>query len=214
MIDEHLGAARDCRTVNVRAGLAALDTANVRWDSAAQGWVVSGYAHPMNECSSPTGMTIRPAGPGDADGITRIYMESAHYHASLDPGRYGIPDAEFIKARYREGRQHPPDRSREAITLIAEMNNEIAGFVDARLSRSPDPMHREMLYCHIVEIAISNQHQGKGLGAQLLRAAEDWGRERGADLASLEYLAANQRAQLFYEQLGYGTGSIIAIKWL
>ena len=166
----------------------------------------------MNERSSSTGINIRPANSQDANGIAGIYMESAHYHASLDPERYGIPDAEFIKARYREGRQHPP--SEEAVTLVAAMNNEIVGFVDARLSRSPDPMHREMLYCHIVEIAVSNQHQGKGLGAQLLRAAEDWGRERGADLASLEYLAANQRAQLFYEQLGYGTGSIIAIKWL
>ena len=28
MIDEHLGAARDCRNVNIRAGLESLDTAN------------------------------------------------------------------------------------------------------------------------------------------------------------------------------------------
>ena len=168
----------------------------------------------MNERSSSTGITIRPARSEDAGGITRIYLESAHYHAGLDPERYGIPDAQAIKARYREGRQIPHNTSGEAITLIAELNSEVVAFVDAQLSRSPDPMHREMLYCHIVEIAVSQRHQGEGVGAQLLHAAEDWGREQGADLASLEYLASNQRAAVFYERLGYRAGSTIAIKRL
>ncbi len=88
------------------------------------------------------------------------------------------------------------------------------GFVDVRLTRSPDPMHREMLYCHTVEIAVSSSHRRHGVGALLLQAAEAWGRGQGAQLASLEYLAANQRAELFYERLGYRAGSIVAIKRL
>jgi hypothetical protein len=37
-------------------------------------------------------MTIRPAVPDDADRITRLYLESAEHHASLDPERYfGYP---------------------------------------------------------------------------------------------------------------------------
>jgi GNAT superfamily N-acetyltransferase len=48
----------------------------------------------------------------------------------------------------------------------------------------------------------------------LLQAAEDWGRRQGAELASLEYLAANQRASLFYERLGYHPASVMAIKSL
>ena len=157
---------------------------------------------------------IRPSTSQDADDITRVYMESAEYHAGLDAERYWIPEAMEISARYREGRQHPPDADADAITLIAEMSDEIVGFVDARLTQSPDPMHRQMVYCYVVEIAVSSRHQGRGLGAQLLSAAEDWGRRQGAELASLEYLAANKRAGLFYERLGYRAGSIIAIKRL
>jgi ribosomal protein S18 acetylase RimI-like enzyme len=160
----------------------------------------------------PAEPLVRPAQPSDADALTRVYLESAHYHAGLDPGRYWIPDAQAISARYREGRQHPPESAAESITLVAEADAQIVGFVDARLTQSPDPMHREMLYCHIVEIAVSTKYQGRGVGAQLLRAAEDWGRKQGAEMALLEYLAANQRAALFYERLGYRPGSINAIK--
>lgn len=157
-------------------------------------------------------ITIRPATAEDAGGITRVYLESADYHAGLDPERYWIPDADAIRARYRQGRRHPPHT--EAITLIAELVGEIVGFVDVRLQRSPDPMHREMLYCHIVEIAVSSRVRGQGIGAQLLRAAEDWGREHGADLASLEYLVNNKRAAALYERLGYRAAAVTATKRL
>jgi ribosomal protein S18 acetylase RimI-like enzyme len=159
-------------------------------------------------------ITIRPAVPDDANGITRVYLESADYHAGLDPERYWTPAADAISARYREGGQHPPDADGNAITLVAELSGEIVGFVDARLTQSPDPMHREMTYCYIVEIAVSARYQKQGIGRQLLRAAEDWGRAQGAQLASLEYLAINKRAAAFYERLGYRPGSIVAIKRL
>src|SRR5262249_30757606 len=149
----------------------------------------------------------------------RAYIESAEHHAQLDPERYAIPAVEVIAARYREGRQYPAQTEGESVTLVAEvaaeLDGEIVGFVDARLGRAPDPMHRDMLYCHIVEIAVSVEHQSKGVGQQLLRAAEDWGREHGAELASLEYLTANTRAASFYQQrMGYRPAAVLAVKRL
>src|SRR5262245_26234271 len=116
---------------------------------------------------------------GDAEGIARTFLESAEHHAELDPERYSIPVAETIAARYRKGRQHPSHARREAITLIAELNGEVIGFIDARLERSPDPMHRKLTYCHIGEIAVRRVHRNHGIGERLLQAAEDWGRELG-----------------------------------
>jgi GNAT superfamily N-acetyltransferase len=160
-------------------------------------------------------LEIRPAVPADAYGIARTFIESAEDHAELDPERYLKPAVEAITARYRRGLQHPSHASREVITLVAELVGEIVGFIDARLEQSPDPMHREMIYCHIAEIAVSRVHRNQAIGGRLLRAAEDWGRRLGAKFASLEYHAANMRAGLFYqERMGYCMASITVIKRL
>lgn len=158
---------------------------------------------------------IRLAATEDAERIAGMFLESAEYHAELDPERYSTPTVEEIAARYREGRQHPSSAGANALTLVAELGGEIVGFIDARLEQSSDPMHREMTYCHIAEIAVASGHRKKGIGGHLIRAAEAWGRRLGADFASLEYHAANSRATHFYqESMGYRPASITAIKRL
>jgi GNAT superfamily N-acetyltransferase len=105
--------------------------------------------------------------------------------------------------------------ARGGITLVADLGGEIVGFIDARLEQSPDPMHREIIYCDIAEFAVSQRHQSQGIGGRLLRAAEDWGRGQGAKFTSLEYHAANVRASSFYQQrMGYRVAHITAIKRL
>jgi GNAT superfamily N-acetyltransferase len=157
---------------------------------------------------------IRRAVAEDADGISRAFLESADHHASLDPELYFVPEVETIAARYKEGRQHPAQGRAESITLVAELSDDIIGFIDARLYQPTDAMHRQMIYCLISEIAVKREHQNHGIGGQLLRAAEDWGRQHGAELAALEYHAANARAGAFYQRMNYRLASITAIRRL
>jgi ribosomal protein S18 acetylase RimI-like enzyme len=171
----------------------------------------------MDEAPRAVPISIRTAVPEDAEGITRTFLESAEFHASLEPERYWVPSAEEIAARYREGRQHPPDA--EGITLVALADGEtdglkIVGFVDARLEQSLDVMHRDMIFCFIADIAVNRSYQSQGIGRRLVRAAEEWGREQGAEFASLQYLAANPRAGELYQRMGYGVAAIMAIKRL
>ena len=168
----------------------------------------------MGEVRDSAPVTVRQAVSEDAAGIARTFVGSAEHHAQLDGERYAVPDIDAITARYREGRQHSSGEPARAVTLVAESGGEIVGFVDCRLEQSPDPMHREMTYCHIVEIAVSGGHQGHGIGGLLLRAAEDWGGEHGATFASLEYLANNSGAAAFYRRMHYRVVSTTAIKRL
>lgn len=138
----------------------------------------------INEASK-LAATIRLAVAEDADGITRTFLESAEHHASLDSELYFVPAIETITARYREGRQHPAEERAGSITLVAELSGDIVGFIDARLYQPTDAMHRQMIYCLISEIAVSRQHQNHGIGGQLLRAAEDWGRQRARGVRGL-----------------------------
>jgi GNAT superfamily N-acetyltransferase len=166
------------------------------------------------EFSRPAAITIRRGVSEDAHGITRTFLESAEHHAGLDSELYLVPATETIVARYREGRQHPPDSYGKNVTLVAELSGEIVGFVDARLYQPLDAMHREMTYCLVSEIAVKRRYQKQGIGGKLLRAAEDWGREQQAKFAVLEYHSANARAGAFYGRMRYRAASITAIKRL
>lgn len=169
----------------------------------------------MEQASRPATVSIREAIVQDIPDIANAFRESAEYHANLDPERYGVPMLETISTRYQEARQHPADAEERSITLVAEFNRAIVGFIDVRLERSPDLMHREMTYCHIAEIAVSTRFQNRGIGEHLLRAAEEWGRRQGATFASLEYHVANTRAAEFYQRrMGYRVAAITAIKRL
>lgn len=169
----------------------------------------------MNEIPCPDAIAIRPAVSEDISGITLAFLESAEYHSHLDPVRYSVPAAETVSARYQERRQRSLEAGGKVITLVAELNGEIVGFIDAQLEQSPDAMHRELIYCHVAEIAVSRRHQNQGIGGKLLRATEDWGRRHGAEFASLEYHAANVHASVFYQRcMGYSAASITAIKRL
>ena len=168
----------------------------------------------MNEPSWSRAIAIRPAVSTDAEQIACIYMDSAGQHAELDPERYGLPSRQAISERYRESRQYGDQADVNHISFVAQAAEAIVGFIDVRLDRSPDPMHREMIYCHVAEIAISSRYRNRGIGAKLLGAAEGWGRAHGATFASLEYHARNTRAGAFYERAGYSVAAITAIKRL
>ena len=156
---------------------------------------------------------IRPATVEDAAAVARVFLESAAYHARLEADRYSIPAIETVLERYRQRGQQNATTDSNAMTLLAVLDGEVVGFVDAVLDRSPDLMHRDLTYCHIVEIAVAVGHQSQGVGERLLTAAEEWGRHRGAHLASLEFLAANTRAGAFYQRrMGYRVVAFTAIK--
>ena len=159
-------------------------------------------------------LTKRPAAYGDVEGIVNALLASAEHHARLDPERYFVPAAGTLLTRYRD-MMRLPDEGDAWIMMVAEDGGEIAGFVEARLEQSPDPMHKDVRYCHVGELAVQRRYRNQGIGAGLLGAAEDWGRRRGAAFASLDYHAANTRAAAFYQRrMGYAIAAITAIKGL
>jgi ribosomal protein S18 acetylase RimI-like enzyme len=161
-----------------------------------------------------TVVALRPATLEDAYGIARALLESAEHHAGLDPERYFVPAFDTLLTRYRKRIRELRADSPEII-LVAEQNDEIVGFIEATIEPSPDPMHRSMTFCHVAEIGVRKHHRSLGIGTHLLHGVEDWGREHGAEFASLEYHIANTRAGSFYQRkMGYGPAAVTAIKRL
>lgn len=71
--------------------------------------------------------------------------------------------------------------------------------------------HRGWIYY----LAVLPEHQGRGLGSALVRAAEEWLDERGVPKAMLMVRATNEGVQGFYRALGYETSTVTVMqRWL
>ncbi|MFC5743823.1 GNAT family N-acetyltransferase [Dyella tabacisoli] len=57
--------------------------------------------------------------------------------------------------------------------------------------------------CHISDLAVAKEHEGRGVGKALLAHAEDWAREHHCQLVTLAVFPGNERARALYEATGY-----------
>ena len=116
---------------------------------------------------------------------------------------------DFFDGRLDAG---PLDAARDRrILLVAELDGRPAGFtflepaVDYFTGQADG---------HIGMVAVAETAEGKGVGAALMRAAEDWARQNGYPRLHLNVFAANDRARRIYERSGYEVETIRYVKKL
>ena len=95
--------------------------------------------------------------------------------------------------------------------LIAEDDATAAGF--AFLEPAVDYFSGES-HGHLGMIAVSERAEGRGTGAALMRAAEDWARARGYTKLTLNVFEGNTRARTVYERFGYKVETVKYVKTL
>jgi ribosomal protein S18 acetylase RimI-like enzyme len=161
-------------------------------------------------------IVVRPIDPErDADAVAEALVDSSIHHQALEAERYEVLDAATVADDYRRGRQHPsgtPPAERE--TLVAELDGSLVGVVDVRIAH-PAGSHRPLRYGYVAEIAVAATARRRGVGAELLRAAEVWARERGCTYAVLDYNTHNDDARRFYrDRMGYRPAGEIVLKEL
>ncbi|WP_329742545.1 GNAT family N-acetyltransferase [Dyella sp. A6] len=59
--------------------------------------------------------------------------------------------------------------------------------------------------CHISDLAVAPDHEGRGVARALLAHAEEWAREHRCQLMTLAVFPGNARARALYEASGYDT---------
>lgn len=170
----------------------------------------------MRQLRQAAVIDVRPIEPErDADAVAGALVDSSIHHNSLEPERYEVLDPATVADDYRRGRQHPtgtPPADRE--TLVAELDGRVVGVVDVRIAH-PGGSHRPLRYGYVAEIAVAAGARRRGVGAELLRAAEAWSRERGCTYAVLDYNTHNDDARRFYrDRMGYRPAGEIVLKEL
>jgi GNAT superfamily N-acetyltransferase len=128
-------------------------------------------------------VSIRPAGPADADVVAAIW------YAGWGDGHLGhVPD-ELVAVRTKESFW---TRAAEQVadTTVAVVRDEVAGFV-------------MVVGDEVEQVYVSGDHRGSGLAGVLLTEAERQVKANGYAEAWLAVATGNARARRFYERSGW-----------
>jgi ribosomal protein S18 acetylase RimI-like enzyme len=144
--------------------------------------------------------TIRRAGPADAEGITRVHIESwRSSYRGLLPGDYleGLDFEERLEG-WREGLSRP---GAAVFVAVEPEGGRIVGLCAVGRNRAvPEslPGYRGELYA----IYLLEEVKRRGVGRALFQRGTDWLREQGLAPFVLWVLKDNTAARGFYERLG------------
>lgn len=144
-------------------------------------------------------VSIRPAGPEDLDDVARLYVALKQHHAQLRPDipRYQVPDGQWREVADRTLRD--PD----LVMLVAEVGRRVVGFTKLGFVEKPWG-----LSCEIDTMVVEDAHRSKGIGTEMLRAAEVEAYRRGAKGVRVDVLLENYDGREFYQRAGFEPFSV------
>jgi GNAT superfamily N-acetyltransferase len=160
--------------------------------------------------------TIRGAKQEDVDGMARVWLDMARYYASLNPDRFRVPQADGLV----EWIAQSLDPSDDQITLVAEHAGHVVGFLVAHIiaprENAPKQLMREAGQTRLIidVIGVERPSWRQGVGTELVLAAEQWGRNRGAELVVVDTYVDSPVSVPFYERLGYQPAQLSYRKFL
>ena len=164
-------------------------------------------------------LAVRHARPSDAADLARNWIDGARHYAELDADAFQVPPTDGLVAWFEELLQR--SRSEDAVWLVAEVDGRVVGDVAARLERPTEDAARQVLRdlgrvrLYVDALGVEEAHRRRGVGARLMQAVEEWGRDRGAVRSVLTTYHASPLSVPFYEQgMGYERRSIVFEKRL
>jgi GNAT superfamily N-acetyltransferase len=164
-------------------------------------------------------VTIRDARDDDAVGIARLARENSAYYAQLAPEHFRLPDEEGL-AKFIENDREWRER-RDTLALVAEDEDAIAGYLEASL-QFPDETARWQAQRDLSDIRLfinfvgtADAYKRQGVATELVSAAEEWGRQRGAVVAVCDTFIDSPLSVPFWEhRMNYERRAIIFRKRL
>lgn len=133
-------------------------------------------------CSHSFRALLRTASPTDLEGIYRIEI------------------ACFKDHRFRRDHVDWILRNERARVLVEEDGGQLAGAIMLLF---------EGQLCRVLSVATMPDHRRRGLGTEMMRAAEGEARDRGCTQLRLEVSTRNYGAIEFYRGLGYRTDGVL-----
>jgi GNAT superfamily N-acetyltransferase len=151
--------------------------------------------------TTPAGTaTIRPAHAGDRGFVLAATGRLSAF--GVPPGRTA---PEIVEGEARTLRAHFEAARPLETLLIAECNGSPSGFV---FLEEHEDYFTLASHGHIGILVVAEGREGRGVGAALMAAAEEWARSRGHTSLTLNVFEGNARARALYERSGFRPDTI------
>jgi aminoglycoside 6'-N-acetyltransferase I len=100
-------------------------------------------------------------------------------------------------------------RGNAAMTIFVWESNEgrLSGFLEARLRSHADGCNEAQPVGYVEGWFVNEQCRQQGIGAALLRTAEDWARSQGCTEMASDAEIENHASQQVHQALGFEAGS-------
>lgn len=158
---------------------------------------------------------IRASRPGDGVACASLWREIGSLFAAMNPHTFQVPAEEGLAEWFEE--IHAAYRGDDdKVLLVADVDGALVGTLTASLLEPLGTAARQVQTdlgrrrLHVGNLAVRGTHRRGGVGSALMRAAEEWGRSRGAEVMILETETNNPMSVPFYErQMGFSAEAVI-----
>ncbi|TDD88904.1 GNAT family N-acetyltransferase [Actinomadura darangshiensis] len=161
---------------------------------------------------------IRPARPGDGAGAAKTWLDFADYYRAIAPDAFQAPRGDGLPA-WMETKLL--GGGEDSFVRVCDHDGEAVGFVHATFMPPHEEADRQVTLdaclprVYVNALALQRRHWRGGAGTALMKAVEQWGLDRGAELLTLETFAASPVSVPFYEErMGYERHAIVFSKTL
>jgi ribosomal protein S18 acetylase RimI-like enzyme len=151
----------------------------------------------MNETSSPSAFRVRLAHADDDEFILALSERFVAF--DLPPWRKRGETLSGIRADIA---RHLRDLPAGSHLFVAESDDgERCGFLHLQTQKD---FFTGALNCHISDVVVAPDFDGRGVGRALLDFADAWAKEHRCRFVTLAVFPGNERARKVYEQHGFG----------
>jgi GNAT superfamily N-acetyltransferase len=98
-----------------------------------------------------------------------------------------------------------------AVFVAVDDDGRSLGFIHLTTA---DDYYDARTTAHVADLVVAHEAAGRGVGAALMQRAEEWAREQGFAMLTLNVFTANRRAREFYARLGFAEEWIRCLKRL
>ncbi len=145
-------------------------------------------------------VSIRRASFDDYNALCDLFDDVDAIHRNNLPNIFQKPDGPIREQEYYLGL----NSDQNIALLVAEVNDNIIGFVHAVIRDSPAiPVLVPRRHVFVDSICVKSAYRGSGVGQMLMSEIHEWANGKNAIAIELNVFEFNQAAIAFYQQLGY-----------